>query len=77
MFSVTRNGPNRIDIEFSGKLDSNEMKTALDELLNYFIYFTAYPHNRLYSQFIKESCGAHTHSTGNNLLSAFLRQPPR
>ena len=32
MFTVTPNGPNRIDIEFSGKLDSDEMKLALDEL---------------------------------------------
>ena len=32
MFRVTPNGPNRVDIEFSGKLDSDEMKTALDEL---------------------------------------------
>lgn len=34
MFSVTPNGPNRIDIEFSGKLDSEQMKTALDELVS-------------------------------------------
>lgn len=34
MFRVIRNGPNRIDIEFSGKLDSNDMKVALDELIN-------------------------------------------
>jgi len=33
MFKITPNGPNRIDIEFSGKLDSDEMKTALDELV--------------------------------------------
>jgi len=33
MFSVTPNGPNRVDIEFSGKLDSNDMKAALDELV--------------------------------------------
>jgi hypothetical protein len=32
MFKVTRNGPNRLDIEFSGKLDAEEMKTALDTL---------------------------------------------
>ncbi|MDH3431620.1 MAG: STAS/SEC14 domain-containing protein [Gammaproteobacteria bacterium] len=32
MFTVTPNGPNRVDIEFSGKLDSDEMKIALDEL---------------------------------------------
>ena len=34
MFSVTPNGPNRIDIEFSGKLDSDEMRIALDELVS-------------------------------------------
>lgn len=33
MFQVTQNGENRIDVSFSGKLDSNEMKFALDELL--------------------------------------------
>ncbi len=33
MFKVTKNGPNRVDIEFSGKLDSDDMKIALDELL--------------------------------------------
>ena len=33
MFRVVKNGANRIDIEFSGKLDSNDMKVALDELL--------------------------------------------
>ncbi len=33
MFRVIPNGPNRIDIEFSGKLDSDEMRTALDELI--------------------------------------------
>ncbi len=32
MFRVNPNGPNRIDIEISGKLDSDEMKIALDEL---------------------------------------------
>ncbi len=32
MFTVTPNGPNRVDIELSGKLDSDEMKIALDEL---------------------------------------------
>lgn len=34
MFQVTSNGPNRLDLEFSGKLDSNEMKTALDDLIS-------------------------------------------
>ena len=32
MFQVSTNGPNRIDITFDGKLDSDEMKVALDEL---------------------------------------------
>lgn len=32
MFQVTPNGPNRVDIEFGGKLDSDQMKVALDEL---------------------------------------------
>jgi len=34
MFKVVRNGANRIDIEFSGKLNSDEMKVALDELFS-------------------------------------------
>ena len=34
MFEVVRNGANRLDIDFSGKLDSVEMKAALDELFN-------------------------------------------
>lgn len=33
MFQVARRGENRIDIEFSGKLDSEAMRTALDELI--------------------------------------------
>lgn len=33
MFHVTRIGENRIDVDFSGKLDSNDMRFALDELL--------------------------------------------
>ena len=32
MFQVVPNGPNRIDITFGGKLDSDDMKVALDEL---------------------------------------------
>ncbi len=32
MFSVTPNGLNRVDIEFGGKLDSDAMKVALDDL---------------------------------------------
>ncbi|MGY5453067.1 STAS/SEC14 domain-containing protein [Agarivorans sp. MS3-6] len=32
MFTVTRVADNRLDIEFGGKLDSKEMKAALDEL---------------------------------------------
>ena len=34
MFQVELNGSNRIDIEFCGKLDSDEMKIALDELIS-------------------------------------------
>jgi len=32
MFTVTPNGINRVDIEFGGRLDTDEMKAALDEL---------------------------------------------
>lgn len=32
MFKVTRQGTNRLDIALSGKLNSEEMRTALDEL---------------------------------------------
>lgn len=34
MFKVTRRGDNRLDIELSGRLDSDEMKTALDDLVD-------------------------------------------
>lgn len=34
MFKVVKNGLNRIDIEMSGKLNAEEMKTALDELVS-------------------------------------------
>jgi len=34
VFKVTLNGTNRLDIELSGKLNSDEMKTALDELVS-------------------------------------------
>lgn len=34
MFKVTKNGINRLDIELRGKLDSEEMKIALDELVS-------------------------------------------
>ena len=34
MFKVTRRGDNRLDIELSGRLDSDEMRTALDELVD-------------------------------------------
>ena len=34
MFKVIQNGLNRLDIEMSGKLDTEEMKIALDELVN-------------------------------------------
>ncbi len=33
MFKVEQNGLNRLDIQFSGKLDAEEMKIALDELI--------------------------------------------
>ncbi len=33
MFTVTPRGENRIDIEFRGKLDSDEMRLALDDLI--------------------------------------------
>lgn len=33
MFRVTQKGMNRLDIEMSGKLNSEEMKIALDELV--------------------------------------------
>ncbi len=32
MFKVVKNGSNRLDLEFSGKLDSEGMKALLDEL---------------------------------------------
>ena len=35
MFNVTPNGPNRVDIDFSGKLDSEQMEVALDELASH------------------------------------------
>ncbi len=34
MLKVTLNGTNRLDIELSGKLNSDAMKAALDELVN-------------------------------------------
>lgn len=34
MLKVIANGINRLDIELSGKLNSEEMKTALDELVS-------------------------------------------
>jgi len=33
MFKVEQNGLNRLDIQLSGKLDAEEMKIALDELI--------------------------------------------
>lgn len=33
MFNIERKGENRLDIEFSGKLDSEDMKAALDLLI--------------------------------------------
>jgi hypothetical protein len=34
MFKIMRSGDNRLDIEMSGKLDSEEMRVALDELVS-------------------------------------------
>ncbi len=34
MFKVIPNGVNRLDIEMSGKLNAEEMRVALDELVN-------------------------------------------
>lgn len=34
MFKIEQNGVNRLDIQFSGKLDSEEMKRALEELVS-------------------------------------------
>lgn len=33
MFTVEANGPNRVDIQLSGKLDAEAMKVALDDLI--------------------------------------------
>ena len=33
MFKVVPNGLNRLDLEFGGKLDSDDMRAALDELV--------------------------------------------
>jgi hypothetical protein len=33
MFEITENGPLRIDIDVSGKIDSDEMKMALEKLI--------------------------------------------
>lgn len=34
MFKVINHGTNRIDVELSGKLDSDDMKVALDDLIS-------------------------------------------
>jgi len=34
MFKVVKNGANRIDIELNGKLNSNDMKVAIEDLLS-------------------------------------------
>ena len=34
MLRIEPNGPNRLDLELSGKLDADEMKSALDELIS-------------------------------------------
>lgn len=33
MFKVIRNGPNRVDLELSGKLSSDDMRLALDDFV--------------------------------------------
>ena len=33
MFTIESNGPNRLDLTLSGKLDAEEMKAALDDLV--------------------------------------------
>jgi len=33
MFTVQNNGPNRLDLEFSGKLNSDDMRALLDEIV--------------------------------------------
>lgn len=33
MYKLTANGPNRVDLELSGKLDSADMRRLLDELV--------------------------------------------
>ncbi|MEE4186786.1 MAG: STAS/SEC14 domain-containing protein [Gammaproteobacteria bacterium] len=33
MFTLRKTGPNRLDLEFSGKLDADGMRSALDELI--------------------------------------------
>ena len=35
MFKVERVGPKRLNMEFSGKLDSTEMEMALDEIITH------------------------------------------
>lgn len=34
MYRVIANGPNRLDVELAGKLDSDGMRVALDELIS-------------------------------------------
>lgn len=34
MFKIARQGPNRLDIEMSGRLDAEGMRKALDELIS-------------------------------------------
>ncbi len=34
MLRIEPNGPNRLDLELSGKLDAEEMRSALDELIS-------------------------------------------
>jgi hypothetical protein len=34
MYKITTNGTNRLDIEMSGKLNAEDMKIALDEMVS-------------------------------------------
>lgn len=34
MFQIRANGQNRVDVEFSGKLDAQDMRQAIDELVS-------------------------------------------
>jgi hypothetical protein len=34
MFQITPNGPNRVDVEFGGKLDAGAMKAGIEDLIS-------------------------------------------